>query len=53
MTVTVPIYPAIVREQDLTPDHFGSDIDELCQEIRDGTKVRTRNGRIISHQTLS
>lgn len=36
--MTVPIYPSIVKEQDLSPDHFGSEIDELCEQIRSATK---------------
>ena len=36
--MTIPIYPDIVTEQDLSPDHFGSEIDDLCQQIRDATK---------------
>jgi hypothetical protein len=36
--MTIPIYPEIVMQQDLAPDHFGSEIDDLCQQIRDATK---------------
>ena len=31
--MTPPIYPPMVMEQNLAPDHFGSDIDELCEEV--------------------
>ncbi|ACI65915.1 annexin [Phaeodactylum tricornutum CCAP 1055/1] len=37
--MTIPIYPGIVKENDLSPDQgFGSEIDDLCQQIRDATK---------------
>ena len=36
--MTIPLYPPIVTEQDLSPAAFGSEIDELCQKIRDATK---------------
>lgn len=36
--MTIPIYPDIVMQQDLSPDHFGAEIDDLCQQIRDATK---------------
>ena len=38
--MTVAVYPDIVLKQDLAPDHFGSEIDELCEQIRSATKVR-------------
>jgi len=38
--MTIPLYPEIVREKNLAPDHFGSDIDEICEQIRDATKVK-------------
>ena len=36
--MTVSLYPAVVLEQDLSPDHGGSKIDDLCHEIHDATK---------------
>mmetsp|Transcript_28086 Transcript_28086/g.78759 ORF Transcript_28086/g.78759 Transcript_28086/m.78759 type:complete len:336 (+) Transcript_28086:72-1079(+) len=37
--MTINIYPDIVRQDDLSPDQgFGSDIDDLCQQIQDATK---------------
>uniref|UniRef100_A0A7S3P5T1 Annexin n=1 Tax=Amphora coffeiformis TaxID=265554 RepID=A0A7S3P5T1_9STRA len=36
--MTVSLYPAVVLEQDLSPNHGGSKIDDLCQEIHDATK---------------
>jgi hypothetical protein len=36
--MTINIYPEIVHENDLTPDAFGPEIDEYCQEIHDACK---------------
>lgn len=37
--MTVALYPPIVStDKTLSPDHGGSDIDTLCQEIHDATK---------------
>lgn len=36
--MTLPIYPDIVKQKDLTPEHFGSVVDDICQQIRDATK---------------
>lgn len=36
--MTIDLYPAIVKEQNLAPDHFGSHIDDLCEEIHNATK---------------
>lgn len=36
--MTIPIYPDIVRENNLAPDHGGSAVDDLCQQIHDATK---------------
>lgn len=36
--MTIPLYPDIVRQNDLSPDHGGSEVDELCQQIHDATK---------------
>ena len=32
------LYPAILYEGDLSPEPLGSDVDEICQEIRDACK---------------
>ena len=31
--MTVSLYPDIVKQKNLAPDHFGSEIDELCEEV--------------------
>jgi hypothetical protein len=31
-------YPAMIHEGDLTPDDFGPEVNELCQEIHDACK---------------
>jgi len=36
--MTIPLYPSIVMEASLSPDHAGSKVDDLCQEIHDATK---------------
>ena len=36
--MTIDIYPAIVHENDLSPDAFGPEIDEACEEIHDAVK---------------
>ena len=36
--MSVPLYPAIVMEGDLSPDAVGSDVDDVCQEIHDACK---------------
>jgi hypothetical protein len=36
--MTIRLYPDIVRENKLAPDHGGSEVDELCEQIRDATK---------------
>ena len=33
----IDIYPAIVHENDLSPDHGGSEVDELCDDIEKAT----------------
>ena len=35
--MTVSLYPPVILAQDLSPDHGGSKVDELCQEIHDAT----------------
>lgn len=34
----IPLYPPIVAENNLAPDHGGSRVDELCEEIHGATK---------------
>jgi len=36
--MTIDIYPPIVHEADLSPDAFGPEIDDLCEEIHSGVK---------------
>jgi annexin A13 len=36
--MTVTLYPDIVRQNDLAPDHAGSEVDEICERIHDATK---------------
>lgn len=36
--MSVDLYPAIIHEGDLSPDAFGSEVDEICQEIHDACK---------------
>ena len=36
--MTIQIYPEIVRQNDLSPDHGGSKVDELCEQIHGATK---------------
>lgn len=34
----VALYPKVVRDNDLSPDHGGSEVDELCEQIYKATK---------------
>jgi hypothetical protein len=34
----IPLYPEIIAKNDLTPDHFGAEIDDVCEEIFSATK---------------
>jgi hypothetical protein len=36
--MTISLYPAIVHANDLSPDHGGSDVDDICAEILGATK---------------
>ena len=36
--MTIDLYPPIVHENDLSPDAFGPEIDDLCEEIKDAVK---------------
>lgn len=36
--MTIPLYPPMVMENDLSPDHFGAEVDEICESIYDATK---------------
>lgn len=36
--MSIAIYPTVVTENDLSPDHGGSEVDELCEQIYDATK---------------
>jgi hypothetical protein len=29
----INLYPEIIHDGDLSPDAFGSDVDEICEEI--------------------
>jgi hypothetical protein len=45
----ITLYPAIVAEQDLSPDHgFGPEIDDLCQVIHDATAGWGANKKKVS-----
>jgi hypothetical protein len=35
--MSIALYPDIILQNDLSPDHFGSTVDDLCQEIVDAT----------------
>jgi hypothetical protein len=42
--MTIALYPQVVYENNLAPDHGGSEVDEACEQIHDATKgwgVRT------------
>ena len=34
----IPLYPKVILDNDLSPDHGGSEVDDLCQQIQDATK---------------
>ena len=36
--MTIPLYPDYVMAQDLSPDAFGSAVDQACEEIESATK---------------
>ena len=36
--MTVSLYPPIVLQRDLSPDHGGAKVDELCEAIHKATK---------------
>lgn len=36
--MTIVLYPDIVLNNDLSPDHGGSDVDDICEEIYSATK---------------
>ncbi|KAL7562233.1 hypothetical protein ACA910_004041 [Epithemia clementina (nom. ined.)] len=36
--MTIPLYPDFVLANDLSPDAFGSEVDEVCEEIESATK---------------
>ena len=36
--MTVSLYPDVVLSQDLSPDHGGTKVDDLCEAIHDATK---------------
>uniref|UniRef100_A0A7S2Y2K3 Annexin n=1 Tax=Entomoneis paludosa TaxID=265537 RepID=A0A7S2Y2K3_9STRA len=36
--MTIPLWPDFVMANDLSPDGFGSEIDEICEEIESATK---------------
>lgn len=33
----INLYPSVVHENDLSPEHGGSDVDELCDDIEKAT----------------
>jgi hypothetical protein len=36
--MSIALYPKVVQDNDLSPDHGGHDVDDLCQQIHDATK---------------
>jgi hypothetical protein len=36
--MTISLYPEIITKNDLAPEHYGSEIDDICSEINDATK---------------
>ena len=36
----VDLYPASIMKGDLSPDSFGSEVDDICNEINEACKVR-------------
>jgi hypothetical protein len=36
--MTIPLWPEFVMANDLSPEAFGSEVDEICQEIESATK---------------
>jgi hypothetical protein len=36
--MSLDFYPAMILEGDLTPDAFGPEVTELCQQIHDACK---------------
>jgi hypothetical protein len=36
--MTIALYPNVVYENNLAPDHGGSEVDEACEEIHAATK---------------
>jgi Annexin len=36
--MTISLYPPIVMQKELTPEHYESEVDEYCQAITDATK---------------
>lgn len=45
--MTIDIYPPIVHENDLSPDAFGPDVDEYCEEIHDAVKGFGANKSVV------
>jgi hypothetical protein len=46
----IALYPSVVMNSDLSPDHGGSDVDEACEIIYSATKgwgVRTNPLRAL------
>jgi hypothetical protein len=36
--MSISLYSKVIRDNSLSPDHGGSDVDDLCQQIHDATK---------------
>jgi hypothetical protein len=49
----IPLYPKVVAENDLSPDHGGSEVDELCQQIHDATKGWGVRTSVFEMQTIT
>ena len=46
--MTIPLYPEIVLANDLSPEGFGSEVDDICQEIESATKgIGANRQRVI------
>ena len=47
--MTIVLYPNVVYENNLAPDHGGSEVDEACEQIYDATKGWGVRTHIFSH----
>ena len=47
-TMSIDLYPSIIHEGDLSPDAFGSEVDERCDEIYKACKGFGKFGEEMS-----